>query len=188
MRVSNWSNFHFWVNYPREAGIVITIKLWLIVQPYNSVLTLLVPSTKHLLAFLCFNRCRFRSDIRRDLELPPFHPRRRAGGDRAAQCQPSGVGEFSGRGEDRSGDALGVVVLRRCWAARGPHYFALHFSFSSILAKDLTASPQHTHSLHPLWLFFIADGWINHPPACFQCVYIIHIHFLLTLETNFHSH
>lgn len=159
-------------------------------QPHNSVLTLLVPSTKHLLAFLWFNRCRFRSDIRRDLELPPFHPRRRAGGDRAAECQPSRVGEFSSRGEDRSGDALGVVVLRCCWAARGPRNFL--FCTSLLFFKHSSKGPDsftstHTHSLHPLWLFFIADGWINHPPVCFKCVYIVHIHFLLTLETNFHS-
>lgn len=109
--------------------------------PCNSVLTLLVSSTKHLkiMLILCFNRCRFRSDIRGDLELPPFHPRRRAGGDRAAQCQPSGVREFSSRGEDRSRDALGVVVLRRCWAARGPtNTFFLHFTF---VFKDSSKGP-----------------------------------------------
>lgn len=154
-------------------------------QPYNSVLSLLVSSTKHILLILRFNRCRFRSDIRRDLELPPFHSRRRAGGDRAAQRQPSGVREFSSRGEDRSGDALGVVALRCCWAARGPtNLFCTSLLFSRILAKDLTASPHHTHSLYPLWLFFIADGWIKHPPVCFKFVYIVHIHILLTLETN----
>lgn len=64
------------------------------------------------------------------------------------------------------------------------HLFCTSLLFSRILAKDLTASPHHTHSLYPLWLFFIADGWIKHPPVCFKFVYIVHIHILLTLETN----
>lgn len=83
---------------------------------------------------LFFNRCWFRSNIWRDLELPPFHPRRRACGDRPAQRQPSGGWNFSSRGEDRSGDALSVDVLRCCWTARGPrntYYFALHTCYQA---------------------------------------------------------
>ncbi len=135
----------------------------------------IVPTCFKYLSLTCvfasflLNRCRFWSDIwRRTWNFLHFI---HGGGPVVTvrpSVQPSGGGNFPGRGEDRSGDALGVVVLRCCWNRE-----TLVILYSTLVFKHLSKGPYSftllPHTLYPLWLFFKADGWIKHPPV--GCIY-----------------